>query len=500
MTASSDHPIDPGRRTRSSGATRRDELPRVVVVGDALVDRTWDGTAERLCPDAVGPVVDLRSETVSPGGAALTALAASALGAQVCLVTALGEDDAGDAVRERLATAGIDLIDVGLHGPTPEKIRVRCAAGTVVRLDRGCVPVATPGVEHVASPSWERVLEVLRAADAVLLSDYGRGCVASVVGRVRRTAPHVPLGAPASGTTPVPVIWDPHPASDRPDTALTLATPNLREARAAAAPFARTTAPEAVDDVAAAVTAAWDCSVAVTCSADGAVLATRGAQTRGVDDGPTVTHVPTTPATGDPCGAGDWFAAGTAVALGRGEALDEAVGHGCRAAAAWVERGPTLLDHDEARSASGETRCSAGVVATSGCFDVLHVGHLSMLRHARSLGDRLVVLVNSDASVRRLKGSGRPVNTQADRVALLEGLACVDEVRVFDELTPCEALRDLRPAVFVKGADYAGRRLPEEDVVREWHGRVELAPLVSGRSTTRVLRLARDLATDRRVG
>ena len=474
-------------------ASDHGSAPRLVVVGDALLDRTWEGDADRLCPDAVGPVVDLRRESSSPGGAALTAMAAAALGAEVVFVTAIGDDDAGDLVRVALAHAGVRVVDVGLLGPTPEKIRVRCAAGTVTRLDRGCVPVANVGDVRDAQAAGvrRRLHDALASADAVLLSDYGRGLVRAVVGAARDLWPDdaLPLATPEDGTAPVPVVWDPHPASDRPSTAITLATPNLREARAAVGATASTDA----EEVALRVAAHWRCDVAVTCGADGAAVATwRGAPQDGA-----VQLVPTTPADGDACGAGDWFAAGTSVALAGRTSTVAAVAAGCRSAADWVRSGPVLL-----RTATGATHEPGArrrtVVATSGCFDVLHVGHLSMLRHARSLGDRLVVLVNSDESVRRLKGHGRPVNGEDDRVALLAGLSCVDEVRVFDELTPCEALADLRPDVFVKGADYAGRHLPEEDVLREWGGRVVLAPLVSGRSTTRVLRLAGELS--QRVG
>jgi rfaE bifunctional protein nucleotidyltransferase chain/domain len=346
----------------------------------------------------------------------------------------------------------------------------------------------------------QRLRDALEAAEAVLLSDYGRGCIAAVIDAVRELWPasSLPLAVAPDATPLVPVVWDPHPASGRPPTAITLATPNLREARAAVG----ATADVDLHDLARTVAARWRCGVAVTCGAEGAVVALPDASdTSDSSAAGEVRRVPTTPADGDACGAGDWFAAGTTVDLarsGRAHAprsmtdVAAAVAAGCDAAATWVRAGATLRREPTA------TAHRPTVVATSGCFDVLHVGHLSMLRHARSLGDRLVVLVNSDESVRRLKGHGRPVNGQDDRAALLAGLACVDEVRVFDELTPCEALAAVRPDVFVKGADYAGRRLPEEDVLREWGGRVALAPLVSGRSTTRVLRVAGELG--RRAG
>ncbi|OFS23941.1 hypothetical protein HMPREF3086_03970 [Dietzia sp. HMSC21D01] len=147
---------------------------------------------------------------------------------------------------------------------------------------------------------------------------------------------------------------------------------------------------------------------------------------------------------------------------------------------------PSTLDGFAHRIA--RTREAGGViVATGGCFDVLHAGHAQYLRAARELGDLLVVLLNSDTSVRRLKGPGRPVNPVADRRALLEALASVDAVVVFDEDDPREALDTLRPDVWVKGGDYRVADLPEAPLVHSWGGRVEILPLLSGRSTTSIL-------------
>jgi rfaE bifunctional protein nucleotidyltransferase chain/domain len=126
------------------------------------------------------------------------------------------------------------------------------------------------------------------------------------------------------------------------------------------------------------------------------------------------------------------------------------------------------------------------VVATGGCFDMLHAGHVSMLTAARALGDCLIVCLNSDASVRRLKGAGRPVNSAADRAAVLAALECVDCVTVFDEDTPAAALRMLRPDLWVKGGDYGGQDLPEASVLGAWGGQAVTVPYLDGRSTTRL--------------
>ena len=144
---------------------------------------------------------------------------------------------------------------------------------------------------------------------------------------------------------------------------------------------------------------------------------------------------------------------------------------------------------------SARVRAQGGrVVATGGCFDLLHAGHVRTLQAARALGDCLVVCLNSDASVRRLKGPGRPLVTQADRAAVLAALACVDAVVCFDEPTPEALLRRLRPDVFAKGGDYAERDLPERAVLAEWGGEVVALPHLTGRSTTRLVEEASRVA------
>ncbi|WP_174548280.1 D-glycero-beta-D-manno-heptose 1-phosphate adenylyltransferase, partial [Nocardiopsis dassonvillei] len=145
---------------------------------------------------------------------------------------------------------------------------------------------------------------------------------------------------------------------------------------------------------------------------------------------------------------------------------------------------------------TGEGRRAERVVATGGCFDVLHAGHVDLLRRARALGDRLVVLLNSDASVRALKGSGRPVVAEQDRARVLGALDCVDEVVVFDEDTPVRALEELRPDVWVKGGDYEVEDLPETPVVRRAGGEVVTVPLVPGHSTTGLITRIRGRGRD----
>jgi D-beta-D-heptose 7-phosphate kinase/D-beta-D-heptose 1-phosphate adenosyltransferase len=265
----------------------------LVVVGDALLDRDLDGRAERLAPDAPVPVVDDPAERRRPGGAALAAtLAATLDGRAVLLITALAADEAGTTLRELLQLAGVEVVDLGLAGPTPEKVRVRADGHSLLRVDRA----TRPGRVGRLSRSGRRALARARA---VLVADYGRGVAAEPGVRAALA------GLPAR----LPLVWDPHPRGPAPVPGVRLATPN----RAEAAGFA----PEVDGDTLAAVTARarllaerWSAAgVAVTLGARGALLV-EGA------GAPMVMPAPATTG-GDPCGAGDRFAATAAGLLTR---------------------------------------------------------------------------------------------------------------------------------------------------------------------------------------
>ncbi|HET9061142.1 MAG TPA: adenylyltransferase/cytidyltransferase family protein [Acidimicrobiales bacterium] len=211
----------------------------------------------------------------------------------------------------------------------------------------------------------------------------------------------------------------------------------------------------------------------------------------------------------DSCGAGDCFSASAALALAQGAVPSEAVAFGVEQACAYVHGGggacwgnpggggpalPILDVRDRSGSAwelAAAMRSAGGtVVCAGGCFDVLHEGHVKLLQAARRLGECLVVCLNSDASVRRLKGPGRPIVPEQDRAAVLQALTCVDAVVVFEESTPEQALRRLKPHIFAKGGDYANRSLPEQQVMDEWQGQCVVLPYVDGHSTTGFLQRA----------
>jgi D-beta-D-heptose 7-phosphate kinase/D-beta-D-heptose 1-phosphate adenosyltransferase len=447
----------------------------LVVVGDALLDVDVEGTATRLCPEAPVPVVDVDGEWVRPGGAGLAAtLLANHAAAEVSFVTALGTDDTGHRLATLLAR-DVEVLRLPLSGSTVRKTRVRVSGQSVTRLDAGDGRAAD-------APLPERVRHTLRGAGAILVSDYGRGVAA-----------HPELRRLLTETArTVPVVWDPHPRGPAPVPGVTLATPNEAEARALLSAEHGD-----VGDIAAAVRRRWDCrNTAVTVGARGAVLATEDDRTLSI---PVPTGVGWQKL--DTCGAGDRFASAALTALAEGsgpvDAVTAAVSSASRfvaaggAAALSVRDGAPDGGTDDSPSpfafADAVRRRGGRLVATGGCFDLLHTGHVSLLRHARSLGDALVVCLNSDDSVRRLKGPGRPVVAAQDRARLLTELSCVDHVVVFDESSPSAVLDRLRPDVWVKGGDYEGTELPEAEVVRRHGGEIVLVPTVEGYSTTRLL-------------
>lgn len=467
----------------------------LIVVGDALLDHDLTGRAERLAPDAPVPVVSGVRRATRPGGAALAACLAAADGREVTLVTALGDDPASVRLRELLA-GRVRLVTLSLTGALSSKTRVLAEGRPLLRLDDG---------DGRAREATDEACRAVADAGAVLVADYGRGTAAAL---------RDPLTAAASH---VPVVWDPHPRGGPPVPGVRAATPSATEARAFASRLGGDGEPRPGGELRAAaqdadtLVHAWRAvSVTVTLGGRGALLSHGGT--------PLLVPSPVT-AAGDACGAGDRFAATAAGLLADGELTETAVRGAVHAATRYVAEGGVRslgslgslagsgpqdagADDEPRPPAAGEpaedalrtaarVRAAGGtVVAAGGCFDLLHAGHVALLQAARRTGDCLIVCVNSDASVRRRKGDGRPLVPQADRIRVLRALECVDAVAVFDEDTPERLLGELRPHIWAKGGDYALAELPEASLVASWDGQVVLFPYLDGRSTTGIARRA----------
>jgi D-beta-D-heptose 7-phosphate kinase / D-beta-D-heptose 1-phosphate adenosyltransferase len=444
-------------------------LTAIAVIGDLLVDRDVLGAVERLAPDAPVPILEHRRERLRPGGAGLAASLAAAE-ADVVFVTTASDAEADQLAIARLRELGVTVHAARRAAPVPEKIRVRTDDHVLLRIDRGSRTASAVGFSR-------RVETALTNVDAILVSDYGGEVAASIDPAWLREH------------TRRPVIWDPHRLGARPSPGAVV-TPNLSEAIGWSGIAASGDAVDTAIRAATELASRWRPAATVTTlGRTGALVMTAGpALVRPSGAGPAV----------DVCGAGDRFA--VTLAVGLADRLDVlgAADAAVRSATEFVRAGHDgWIDVDGALAASTPSARATPrrVVATSGCFDLVHAGHIRMLTVARSLGDRLVVLLNDDDSVRRCKGEGRPIVPVAERAELLGALGVVDEVRVFSEDTPERILGDVRPDVFVKGGDYRGVHLPESDVIAAWGGQTVIVPYENGRSTTELIARSHAIAS-----
>ena len=439
-----------------------------VVVGDVLLDVDVEGEVGRLTPYAPVPVVDVLSEVRRAGGAGLVATLLAQDGHEVVLVTALSDDARGAELPGLLD--GVTVVAGRSPSPTPVKTRLRSREQPIARIDEGSGPVEPPEV----TPA---MLAAIRAADLVVVADYGRRLLEDEAVRA----------AVAAAAQRAPVVWDPHPRGATPVPGVVV-TPNLGEARLFSGvegdgvPFA--------DEAALRLLDTWStAAVVITMGAHGALVRRSATGLPLVVPADLVRDA-------DVNGAGDRFASALAVALASGAAVGAAAERAVAATGAFLAAGgvaalgatpPVALPDADALAVVERVRAAGGtVVATGGCFDLIHAGHARTLSAARALGDCLIVLLNSDDSVRRLKGPERPLMTADDRVDLLNALEVVDGVIVFGEDTPVEAIRRIRPDIWVKGGDYDAAQLPEAAVITRWGGRAVTVPFFPGRSTTKL--------------
>ncbi|MBC7951192.1 MAG: D-glycero-beta-D-manno-heptose-7-phosphate kinase [Rhodospirillaceae bacterium] len=465
----------------------------VLCIGDAMLDRFVYGAVDRISPEAPIPVLCIERETAMLGGAGNVVRNLVALGAAPAFVAVVGDDDAGREVGRLLGEHdGIDPCLVIENGrQTTIKTRFFASSQQLLRAD--CETRAA-----LSKLSRDQVLaragSLIAQAGAVVLSDYGKGVLSDgVVGELIARAT-------AAGK---PVIVDPKGTDYSKYRGATLLTPNRKELHEA------TGLPTDSDE--AVVTAAR--LLIDTCGVHG-VLVTRSQDGMSlITDSGQIDHLPAEAReVFDVSGAGDTVIATLAAAVASGASLLE----GARianvaagivvgkvgTAVAYAAEVVTALHHDEILSAETKVlgtdaaqelvdrwhRKGHKVGFTNGCFDLLHPGHVSLLGQAKGVCDRLIVGLNSDASVGRLKGPTRPVQSEASRATVLASLASVDLVVIFGEDTPLELIRTLKPDVLVKGADYTVETVVGAADVMEWGGKVVLANLVEGQSTTNTLK------------
>lgn len=476
--------------------------PRVVVVGDFMLDRQSYGAAERLAPDAPVPVLRVEREEHTPGGAANVSLCLAALRCEVHAVGLIGDDAAGRQLQLSLRDKGVhaDGLVAATDRPTTVKQSLVGLAQhrhpqKMFRLDIESHGEPTPDLEKQLA---ERAEALLEGADALCLEDYGKGVLTEAL--CRRLIDE----AKRRG---VPVLVDPAARDDfsryRGATCL---TPNRTEAERASGATVSSEA-AAIASLGAALQESLALEVLVL------TLDRQGAMLFEGDAPPMV--VPTRArSVYDVTGAGDMVLAMLAAAVSNGSTWPQAVALANVAAGLEVERfGVVCIELDEVLlalleeqgAAAGKVRTTEALLAelavhrrqgktigfTNGCFDVLHAGHVTYLRAAATEADLLVVAVNTDDSIRRIKGPDRPLNHQDDRLLVLSELESVDYLVLFDSDTPIELITALEPDVLIKGADYQKHEVVGHDVVEARGGRVALIPLVEGRSTTNLIQRAR---------
>ncbi|CBV40901.1 bifunctional D-glycero-beta-D-manno-heptose-7-phosphate kinase/D-glycero-beta-D-manno-heptose 1-phosphate adenylyltransferase HldE [Halomonas elongata] len=460
------------------------EHSRLLVVGDVMLDRYLHGGTSRISPEAPVPVVRVEEDEDRPGGAANVALNIASLGARAALAGLVGDDGNADRLVHRLEDAGVSTHFVRSPDiPTITKLRVMSRNQQLIRLDfeEGLGKVDTQGLAA-------QVEEALPDADLVILSDYGKGTltdVAALIARVRDAGKRV--------------LVDPKGSDFSKYRGASVITPNLAEFEAVAGPCPDDATLAARGE---ALRAELELeALLITRSEKGMTLIREGAEPL---------HLPTRAReVFDVTGAGDTVIGVLGLALAAGHGFPEAMTlanlaaglvvakpgtatlsiaelytavHGDKLAEFGVIEEAPLCEAVRAAQARGER-----VVMTNGCFDILHAGHVAYLEHARQLGDRLIVAVNDDASIARLKGASRPINPLARRMQVLAGLGAVDWVVPFAEDTPQRLIEAVLPDVLVKGGDYQPEQIAGGEAVRAAGGEVKVLGFEDGVSTTAMI-------------
>ena len=463
---------------------------RVLVIGEAMLDAYLHGDTRRLCREAPVPVVDVAACHDAPGGAANAAVNAAALGARVTLLSVVGDDPEAARLAESLAARGVPPHGLVRDPARRTLVKQRVLAGgqILLRLDAGSTDV-------VALATAARLREQLRAAwrdvDAVIASDYGYGVLTPAL---------VDEIAALQAERERVLVVDGKDLRRLARARPTAVKPNYAEAARLLGIAARH-GEARVEQIAAHEAELLACTgarlAAITLDASGGLVFEAGRPAYRTYARPS----PDANATG----AGDTFVAALALALASGASTPASADLASAAATIVVARSGTtactaaelrrrlaaqdkLLDAGDLEALADDLRrAGRRIVFTNGCFDILHRGHVALLGRAKALGDVLIVGLNADASVRRLKGPTRPINRAADRAQVLAALSCVDHIVEFVEDTPARLIELVRPDVYVKGGDYTLATLPEAPLVQRFGGEVRILAYLEDFSTTGII-------------
>lgn len=453
----------------------------VLIVGDVMLDRYWSGDTSRISPEAPVPIVHVKAHEERPGGAANVALNIAHLGGKTTLLGYIGNDEAGETLQKSLENKGVDTQFICINNkPTITKLRVMSRHQQLMRLD---FEEDFKGEDH--SELSQRYQALLAQTDVVVFSDYRKGCL--------ENSRELIAMAHRLGKT---IIVDPKSADFADYAQATLLTPNLSEFTTAAGQW--NSEAELQQQARTLLKQHHIKNLLITRSEQGMSLIQQQAD---------AIHLPThAREVFDVTGAGDTVVAVLAAACSAGMSIQQAMALANLAAGIVVAKvGTATVSQVELEQALNQySLIATGVVSekqlisavrdaqahgkkivmTNGCFDLLHSGHVSYLEQAKALGDRLIVAVNTDASVRRLKGETRPINSVENRMKVLSALESVDWVLPFSEDTPQRLICAVKPNLLVKGGDNDPKNIPGNDCVWDNGGDVVVLSFVKGSSTT----------------
>jgi D-beta-D-heptose 7-phosphate kinase / D-beta-D-heptose 1-phosphate adenosyltransferase len=472
----------------------------LLVIGDAILDRYLVGHADRLCREAPAPVVAIEQQQDVPGGAANAAANVAALGGQTTFLSVVGNDSVADCLETALGQQGVNTTALLRHTSRSTLLKQRILANQQIlaRFDQGSTE-AIESCENLEQLFIDRLIQLYPKSDGVIVSDYGYGIITPRVIQVLATLQSQHPRVLAIDSRRLQAYRQVNATIAKPnyeETCQLLHLPRQSQCRIEQiSPFGQqllhlTGARQVV--------ATLDCEGVISFQPDQAPI-----------------HIPVRP---DPpnqtSGAGDTFISALTLALLTNSPTSAALAIALAATAvvtaqpgttvcsaadlcqSWVQddRDKLILDQSRLSKLVQHYRTrDRRIVFTNGCFDILHAGHVSYLTQARALGDILIVGVNSDESIQRLKGKNRPVNALPDRLTVLSALGCVDHVVPFSELNPNNLIRIVCPHIYVKGGDYSRDTLPEVDLIDELGGEVRILPYVDNRSTTRLIDQIRSL-------
>ncbi|MBE9167009.1 D-glycero-beta-D-manno-heptose 1-phosphate adenylyltransferase [Pleurocapsales cyanobacterium LEGE 06147] len=464
---------------------------RVLVIGEAMLDCYVHGTTNRLCREAPVPIVDLSDREDVPGGAANTAANINNLGASAIFLSVVGDDEEGDRLKNALLKQGISTqyLVTSSQRKTLLKQRISSDSQILLRCDKGSIETIDSEAEQQLI---DRLNELFPTCDGIVISDYSGGILTPriIQSLTKLQASHSRI-----------VVVDSKKLTNYKSIGATAIKPNYQQAvQLLGIPTLK--GKERIDQITAYGEKLLDLVntqlAAVTLDAEGAIVFERDNPPYLITSNPTRNSQAT--------GAGDTFVSGLTLALASGAEVKLAAAIASATAAIVVTQpGTTTCNLAALRQFFSENkkivsshkilafivqehrRFGQKIIFTNGCFDILHRGHVTYLNRAKTLGDILIVGVNSDESIRQLKGPNRPVNCLSDRLAILSALESVDYVIPFSESTPRELIKIVRPDIYVKGGDYTPEMLPEVPLVESLGGVVKILPYVSNISTTAIV-------------